>query len=121
MQEAYKQQRKFLTPSPDVCFADFLAARKDLAIMEKTSSAAFRRATKSHLNDVVIGSVPDRGGRPSEQQAPPPEMPSWQKQRASGPPGGTFKKLPRLEPRLGRSASHFWFLNVMDEFLNSSP
>lgn len=28
--------------------------------------------------------VPDRGGRPNEQQPPPPEMPSWQ-QRTTAP------------------------------------
>lgn len=28
-----------------------------------------------------VTKVPDRGGRPSEQQPPPPEMPSWQQTR----------------------------------------
>lgn len=31
-----------------------------------------------------MGAVPDRGGRPSEIQAPPPEMPVWQKRTDGG-------------------------------------
>lgn len=31
--------------------------------------------------------VPDRGGRPYEQEPPPPEMPSWQQRNTGGPSG----------------------------------
>lgn len=33
---------------------------------------------------VLMGVVPDRGGRPSEIEAPPPEMPPWQKRQDGG-------------------------------------
>lgn len=65
-----------------------LAARADLAIIEKTSSANVRKNTASKIQKHVIGSVPDRGGRAHEHAPPPPEMPSWQQQRAPGPAGG---------------------------------
>jgi hypothetical protein len=73
-----------MLPEPAVSLADLLAAREDLAIIEKTSSATVRKNTQSAVNKVIIGSVPDRGGRTSEQQAPPPEMPSWEKNRRTG-------------------------------------
>ncbi|XP_005175089.3 protein FAM98B [Musca domestica] len=65
-----------------------LAARADLAIIEKTSSANVRKNTGSKIHKHVIGRVPDRGGRAHEHAPPPPEMPSWQQQRSSGPQGG---------------------------------
>lgn len=65
-----------------------LAARTDLAIIEKTSSANVRKNTASKIQKHVIGSVPDRGGRANEHAPPPPEMPSWQTQRSAGPAGG---------------------------------
>jgi Protein of unknown function (DUF2465) len=52
-----------------------LAARENLAIIEKTSSANVRKNTKSKLQRHIIGRVPDRGGRALECQKPPPEMP----------------------------------------------
>ncbi|XP_063229367.1 protein FAM98A [Bacillus rossius redtenbacheri] len=84
----FLSKRKALTVEPDVDLSDLLAARDDLAIIEKTSSASVRKNTQSSINKVIIGRVPDRGGRPSEQQPPPPEMPSWQQQRPGG--GGGF-------------------------------
>ncbi|XP_061393359.1 protein FAM98A [Musca vetustissima] len=68
--------------------AALLAARADLAIIEKTSSANVRKNTGSKIHKHVIGKVPDRGGRAHEHAPPPPEMPSWQQQRSSGPQGG---------------------------------
>lgn len=65
-----------------------LAARDNLAIIEKTSSANVQRNTKSKIQRHVMGHVPDRGGRAYEHQPPPPEMPSWQKNRAQGGQGG---------------------------------
>lgn len=65
-----------------------LAARDNLAIIEKTSSANVRRNTRSKIQRHIMGRVPDRGGRAYEHQPPPPEMPSWQKNRAQGGQGG---------------------------------
>lgn len=62
--------------------------RDSLAIIEKTSSANVRKNTKSKIQRHIIGRVPDRGGRAYEHAPPPPEMPSWQQKRASGPMGG---------------------------------
>ncbi|KAJ8922254.1 hypothetical protein NQ315_004191 [Exocentrus adspersus] len=83
----YHIKRVTLKVDPDVDIADLLAARTDLAIIEKTSNANVRRNTKSELNNVIIGRVPDRGGRTNEIAPPPPEMPSWQ-QRSTGGGGG---------------------------------
>ncbi|XP_043517182.1 protein FAM98B isoform X4 [Frieseomelitta varia] len=81
----YEETRKLLTAEPDVTFADLLAARDDIALMEKTSNASVRKNTQTEINKIIIGEVPDRGGRPYEQEPPPPEMPPWQKDRVPGP------------------------------------
>ncbi|XP_076677107.1 protein FAM98A isoform X2 [Andrena cerasifolii] len=81
----YEETRKFLSAEPNITFADLLAARDDIAIMEKTSNASVRKNTRSEINSIIIGEVPDRGGRPYEQEPPPPEMPPWQKDRVPGP------------------------------------
>lgn len=65
-----------------------LAARDLLLAIEKASSAAVLKNTKSKIQRHIIGSVPDRGGRAWEHAAPAPEMPSWQKQRATRGRGG---------------------------------
>ncbi|XP_018578218.1 protein FAM98B isoform X2 [Anoplophora glabripennis] len=83
----YHIKRVLLKVDPDVDLSDLLAARVDLAIIEKTSNANVRKNTRSELNNVIIGQVPDRGGRTSEIAPPPPEMPSWQ-QRSAGGGGG---------------------------------
>ena len=80
----YKNKRQGMACDPDVSVAHLLAAREDLAILEKTSNASVRKNTRSDVNKVIIGAVPDRGGRPYEQEPPPPEMPPWQKDRMSG-------------------------------------
>ncbi|KAH8312475.1 hypothetical protein KR044_010985, partial [Drosophila immigrans] len=72
----------------DTNIVALLAARADLAIIEKTSSVNVRKNTASKIEKHVIGNVPDRGGRANEHAPPPPEMPSWQQQRAGGPGGG---------------------------------
>ncbi|XP_030374466.1 protein FAM98B [Scaptodrosophila lebanonensis] len=77
----------------DTNIVALLAARSDLAVIEKTSSANVRKNTASKIQKHVIGNVPDRGGRAHEHAPPPPEMPSWQQQRAGGPArgGGNFR------------------------------
>ncbi|EZA48389.1 protein FAM98A [Ooceraea biroi] len=82
----YEEKRKTMKSEPKVSMADLLAARDDLAVIEKTSNASVRKNTRSKINSVIIGAVPDRGGRPYEQEPPPPEMPPWQKDRVQGPP-----------------------------------
>lgn len=82
--KAMASKRKTMSSEPNVQLSDLLAARVDLAIIEKTSSASVRRNTQSQLNKVIIGQVPDRGGRTTDQAPPPPEMPSWQKERSAG-------------------------------------
>ncbi|XP_017481901.1 PREDICTED: protein FAM98B [Rhagoletis zephyria] len=72
----------------DTTIVALLAARSDLAIIEKTSSAQVRKNTGCRIQKHVIGNVPDRGGRAHEHAPPPPEMPSWQQQRSTGPGGG---------------------------------
>lgn len=81
----YEDKRMTLKNEPKVTMADLLAARDDLAVIEKTSNASVRKYTRSKINSVIIGAVPDRGGRPYEQEPPPPEMPPWQKDRVQGP------------------------------------
>lgn len=53
----YHDKRQLLNVEPDVSIADLLAAREDLAIIEKTSSVSVRRNTRSQLNKVIIGTV----------------------------------------------------------------
>ncbi|KAH8295078.1 hypothetical protein KR018_006875 [Drosophila ironensis] len=87
-QRQLKELERFKLGGEQTNLVALLAARSDLAIIEKTSSANVRKNTASKIQKHVIGSVPDRGGRANEHAPPPPEMPSWQTQRASGPPGG---------------------------------
>ncbi|XP_068155626.1 protein FAM98B [Drosophila tropicalis] len=87
-QNKLKELEQLRYGGDDTNIVALLAARKDLAIIEKTSSAQVRKNTASKIQKHVIGRVPDRGGRANEHAPPPPEMPSWQQQRASGPPGG---------------------------------
>ena len=42
---------------PDVHLSDLLAAREDLAVIEKMSSASVRKNTQSAINKVIIGRV----------------------------------------------------------------
>ncbi|XP_053687363.1 protein FAM98A-like [Sabethes cyaneus] len=92
MSERYAEKRKLLdslqTGGRDTDLSALLGARETLAIIEKTSSAAVRKNTKSKIQRHIIGRVPDRGGRAYEHNPPPLEMPSWQTQRSTGGPGG---------------------------------
>ncbi|XP_066256257.1 protein FAM98B-like [Euwallacea similis] len=87
-EKIYCDKRKLLHADPDVDMSDLIAARTELAIIEKTSNASVRKNTQTPINKVIIGQVPDRGGRSWEQAPPPPEMPSWQQNRAGGPTTG---------------------------------
>nr|XP_044615659.1 protein FAM98C isoform X3 [Equus asinus] len=73
--------REALTPEVDVSIAHVLAARADLSRLVPATSKAARRGTCCAINKVLMGDVPDRGGRPDELEAP---MPSWQSRREDG-------------------------------------
>uniref|UniRef100_A0A1X7UK10 RING-type domain-containing protein n=1 Tax=Amphimedon queenslandica TaxID=400682 RepID=A0A1X7UK10_AMPQE len=66
-----------------IIIARVLAAKNELLSIEKTSSGSVRQNTASDINKVLIGSVPDRGGKLNETCLPP-EMPLF-KQRTEGP------------------------------------
>lgn len=82
--KVYQPKRSILTPKSTVSVAHLLAARLDLSKILRTSSGSTREKTACAINKVLMGRVPDRGGRPNEIEPPPPEMPPWQK-RQDGP------------------------------------
>ncbi|KAK4315897.1 hypothetical protein Pmani_012920 [Petrolisthes manimaculis] len=86
--KAFRTRRDQMKEEPGVNIGDILAAREDLAVLEKTSNASVRKATKTALNKIIIGRVPDRGGRTNELEPPPPEMPSWTQRSGGGGQGG---------------------------------
>ncbi|KAJ8681773.1 hypothetical protein QAD02_017565 [Eretmocerus hayati] len=85
LNKCYHVKRDAMARDPDVTLAHLLSARDDLAIIEKTSNASVRKNTRSSINSVIIGAVPDRGGRSWEQEPPPPEMPPWIKDKVPTP------------------------------------
>lgn len=70
--------RKSLSAMAPVSIPDIIAARSDLLRLTRTSSGEIREKTQCKINKVMMGKVPDRGGRPSNV-APPVEMPSFKK------------------------------------------
>ncbi|KAK3537776.1 hypothetical protein QTP70_017836 [Hemibagrus guttatus] len=88
MARAYQPKRHSLTLKSSVSLAHLLAAQEDICNMVKTNSESCRKRTACAVNKVLMGRVPDRGGRPSEIEAPPPEMPPWQKRQDGGGGGG---------------------------------
>ncbi|XP_028845381.1 protein FAM98A [Denticeps clupeoides] len=85
--KVYPPLRATLATKSVVSVAHLFAAREDLSKIMRTSSGKIREKTACAINKVLMGRVPDRGGRPNEIEAPPPEMPTWQK-RQDGPSGG---------------------------------
>ncbi|KAM9571529.1 protein FAM98B-like isoform 1-T1 [Salvelinus alpinus] len=81
MARAYQSKRHTLSQSSSVGMAHLLAAREDICNVVKTSSGSSRANTACAVNKILMGRVPDRGGRPSEIDAPLPEMPAWQKRQ----------------------------------------
>lgn len=93
LDKIYQTKLNLINQLPSFTISDFLSAKEDLTIIEKTSSRLAVQNTNSLINKVMIGRVPDRGGRPDEQQAPPPEMPSWQQRTQSqGGRGGQMNR-----------------------------
>lgn len=77
IEKVYQQHVGALSKKLGITVANILAARENILEEEKTSGSSVREGTKCALNRVIIGAVPDRGGRPEDQQPPPPEVPSW--------------------------------------------
>ncbi|CAG9761410.1 unnamed protein product [Ceutorhynchus assimilis] len=98
----YFDQRRMLKPESNLDISDLFAARTDLAIHEKISSTSVRKNTKTPLNKVIIGQVPDRGGRCSELKAPPPDMPAWSGRNQTS--GDFSRGGGRGNPRGGRES-----------------
>ncbi|XP_019521759.1 PREDICTED: protein FAM98C isoform X2 [Hipposideros armiger] len=73
--------REALTPESDISIAHVLAARADLSCLVPVTNKAARQGTCCAINKVLMGNVPDRGGRPDELEAP---MPTWQSRREDG-------------------------------------
>ncbi|XP_066487041.1 protein FAM98B [Tiliqua scincoides] len=84
----YQPKRYGLSPKSTISLAHLLAAREDLSKIMRTSSGSTREKTVCAVNKVLMGRVPDRGGRPTEIDPPPPEMPPWQKRQDGGGRGG---------------------------------
>ncbi|KAM9847550.1 protein FAM98A [Aulostomus maculatus] len=85
--KVYQPLRSSLATKSKISVAHLLAARQDFSKILRTSSGKIREKTACAINKVLMGRVPDRGGRPCEIEPPPPEMPSWQK-RQDAPQGG---------------------------------
>ncbi|KAM4730326.1 protein FAM98A [Anableps anableps] len=83
----YQPLRSALLTKSNISVAHLFAARQDFSKILRTSSGKIREKTACAINKVLMGRVPDRGGRPCEIEPPPPEMPSWQK-RQDAPHGG---------------------------------
>lgn len=86
MASFYYPVRHKMSSAVKTDISHLLAARDDLLYVEKCSSGKARERTSCSINRVVMGSVPDRGGRAYELGPPPPEMPSFH-QRRGGPAG----------------------------------
>ncbi|VDK77325.1 unnamed protein product [Litomosoides sigmodontis] len=85
LHEIYRPRREQIQVTSNVSMDDLLAATNSLLTVDRINSEKQRRRTASRLNKVLMTDRPgDRGGRPSELRAPPPEMPPWIKQRVSG-------------------------------------
>ncbi|KAM9365543.1 protein FAM98A [Pholidichthys leucotaenia] len=87
LSKVYPPLRSALGTKSSISVAHLLAARQDFSKILRTSSGKIREKTACAINKVLMGRVPDRGGRPCEIEPPPPEMPSWQK-RQDAPQGG---------------------------------
>ncbi|XP_041090575.1 protein FAM98A-like isoform X1 [Polyodon spathula] len=80
-----------LLPVSLVSLSHLLAAREDTSRIVKTSSGSSRLGTSCAVNKILMGSVPDRGGRPGEIEPP---MPSWERRRGGGRPQHQQRRLP---------------------------
>uniref|UniRef100_A0A3Q1HLW5 Family with sequence similarity 98 member A n=2 Tax=Anabas testudineus TaxID=64144 RepID=A0A3Q1HLW5_ANATE len=88
--KVYQPLRIALCTKSKISVAHLLAARQDFSKILRTSSGKIREKTSCAINKVLMGRVPDRGGRPCEIEPPPPEMPSWQKRQDAPMGGGNY-------------------------------
>jgi hypothetical protein len=82
---AFDHRRRAMSSNSRVDVAYILAAKDDLLLFEKTCSESTRHKTKCSVNPVLMGPVPDRGGRAYELDRPLRDMPSFQKRQSSNP------------------------------------
>ncbi|CAH1261738.1 FAM98A [Branchiostoma lanceolatum] len=80
--QAFRPKRQGLSTQTNVILADLLSAREDIARMQKTTYGATRH--NCAINKVLMGRVPDRGGRAWERAPPPKEMPAFKKREDGG-------------------------------------
>ncbi|OWA51546.1 Protein FAM98A [Hypsibius exemplaris] len=89
LEKVYVPLRKAMSVESRVTAADILAARDDLLRVEKTSSHSVRKYTQCSINRLVMGEVPDRGGRTNETSVPARDMPGFRpREDAGGSRGG---------------------------------
>ncbi|VIO88429.1 RIKEN cDNA 2810405J04, putative [Brugia malayi] len=82
LHDIYRPRREHIAVTSNVGMDDLLAATSSLLIVDRINNEKERKRTASRLNKILITDRPgDRGGRPSELRAPPPEMPPWIKDR----------------------------------------
>ncbi|XP_052827333.1 protein FAM98B-like [Octopus bimaculoides] len=81
--KVYTPKRGKLQSRCPVSIPKLLSSRQSLLNHQKTSSGKAREVTKCEINKVLIGSVPDRGGRAWEHDIPR-EMPSFKKRAEGG-------------------------------------
>lgn len=93
----YQPIRRLLNSKTNVGVPEILSARDDLTRLQKVTSGEARERSKCAINKVLIGKVPDRGGRAWELEPPPPEMPSFMKRDAGG-----ARSMPRLPQKRKR-------------------
>ncbi|KAJ1107550.1 hypothetical protein NDU88_004940 [Pleurodeles waltl] len=89
MEKLFSPFRQLMHTKSQVSLSHLLAAREDMSRIVKTSSGSSRVNTSSSVNKVIMGGVPDRGGRPGEIEPP---MPLWEKRREGGGHGGGRQK-----------------------------
>ncbi|XP_029640748.1 protein FAM98A [Octopus sinensis] len=81
--KVYTPKRGKLQSKCPMSIPMLLSSRQSLLNHQKTSSGKEREVTKCEINKVLIGSVPDRGGRAWEYDIPR-EMPSFKKRAEGG-------------------------------------
>ncbi|XP_075774076.1 protein FAM98C isoform X2 [Pelodiscus sinensis] len=81
LRAAVSPLRQVESAAPGVSLARLLAARADASRIVSASTGRCRHRTSCAINKVLMGGVPDRGGRPTEIEPP---MPTWEKRREGG-------------------------------------
>ncbi|CAH2314198.1 FAM98C isoform X2 [Pelobates cultripes] len=82
MQDVLGPLRKSLHTESFITLSHLLAAREKDSQIVQTCNATFCQNTRSTIHKVLmVGNVPDRGGRPNEIEPP---MPIWEKRREGG-------------------------------------